>query len=90
MYALPAEPIANTEGITLVKAANYYSEAESAAEKVLSLVRDQGMAYRDLILICNDMEVRGTIIKRVFSQYGLELFLDKKQNILHSPFSVFL
>lgn len=90
LYALPAEPIANTEGITLVKAANYYSEAESAAEKVLSLVRDQGMAYRDLILICNDMEVRGTIIKRVFSQYGLELFLDKKQNILHSPFSVFL
>lgn len=36
------------------------------------------------------MEVRGTFIKRVFSQYGLELFLDKKQNILHSPFSVFL
>ncbi len=90
LYAIPADPVSDTEGITLVRAANFYSEAESAAEKVRCLVRDQGMAYRDLILICNDMEGRGAIIKRVFDQYGIDLFLDTKQNILHSPVSVFL
>ena len=90
LYALPARPTADSGGITLVRAANFYSEAESAAEKVRTLVRDEGLEYKDILLICNDMETRGTIIKRVFSQYGIDLFLDKKQSILHNPASVFL
>lgn len=90
LYSIPAKKILNHEGITLVKAANFYSEAESAAAQVLSLVRDQGLAYNEIILICNDMETRGSIVKRVFSQYGIELFLDKKQSILNNPASVFL
>lgn len=90
LYSIPAKQRSNHEGITLVKAANFYSEAETAAAQVLSLVRDQGLAYREMILICNDMETRGSIVKRVFSQYGIDLFLDKKQSILHNPASVFL
>ncbi len=90
LYAIPAKKLSNHEGITLVKAANFYSEAESAAAQVLSLVRDQGLAYHEIILICNDMETRGSIVKRVFSQYGIELFLDKKKSILNNPASVFL
>ncbi|MCI9596967.1 MAG: hypothetical protein HFE75_06670 [Firmicutes bacterium] len=90
LYSIPAKKLSDCKGITLVKAANFYSEAESAAAKVLSLVRDQGLAYHEIILICNDMETRGSIAKRVFSQYGIDLFLDKKQSILHNPASVFL
>lgn len=90
LYAVPVRPSEENESITLVKAANFYNEAESAAAEVLSLVRDQGMEYKDIILICNDMETRGTIAKRVFSQYGIPLFLDKKQNIIHNPASVFI
>lgn len=90
IYSIPARSTKDSDGITLVKAANFYGEAESAAAEVLSLVRDKGFAYRDIILICNDMENRGSIAKRVFSQYGMELFLDKKQSIIHNPASVFL
>lgn len=90
LYSIPTQRAEDSEGITLVKAANFYGEAESAAAQVLSLVRDKGLAYRDIILICNDMENRGSIAKRVFAQYGMELFLDKKQSIIHNPASVFL
>lgn len=90
IYSIPSQKAEDSEGITLVKAANFYGEAESAAAEVLSLVRDKGFAYRDIILICNDMEKRGSVAKRVFSQYGMELFLDKKQSIIHNPASVFL
>ncbi len=90
LYALPVEPMGQQTGIALVKAANFYSEAETAAAKVLSLVRDGGLKYNEILLICNDLEGRGTIAKRVFRQYGMELFLDKKQNILHNPASVFM
>ena len=90
LYAIPVRKQEEYHGITLLRAANFHSEAESAAAKVLSLVRDRGMAYKDILLICNDVSVRGSIVKRVFSQYGMELFLDKKQSILHNPASVFL
>lgn len=90
IYSIPVHPEDAHDGLTLVKAANFYSEAESAAARVLSLVRDEGMEYKDIILICNDMENRGTIAKRVFAQYGIPLFLDKKQNIVHNPASVFI
>lgn len=90
IYAIPVNACKEASGVTLLRAANFYSEAESAAAEVLSLVRDQGMAYKDIILICNDLDNRGSIIKRVFSQYGMDLFLDKKRSILHNPASVFL
>jgi len=92
LYALPVQPWTGEgpQGLTLVKAANFYSEAETAAAKVLSLVRDEGLKYNEIILICNDLDTRGTITKRIFGQYGMELFLDKKQNVLHDPASVFL
>ncbi len=90
LYSLPVSPQNEAEGVTVVKAANFYSEAETAAAKVLSLVRDKGLKYNEIILICNDLETRGTIAARVFRQYGMELFLDKKQSILHNPASVFM
>ena len=98
LYALPVQQQSlqsgsGTEkrgGITLVKAANFYSEAETAAAKVLELVRDQGLRYNEIVLICNDLDARGTIAKRVFGQYGMQLFLDKKESILHNPASVFM
>lgn len=90
LYAIPVRSSQQSEGVTLVKAANFYSEAEAAAAKVRSLVRDRHMAYKDILLICNDLDTRGSIIRRVFSQYDMDLFVDKKQGILHNPASVFL
>ncbi|MCB6994063.1 PD-(D/E)XK nuclease family protein [bacterium 210820-DFI.6.37] len=90
LYSVPVRPSGKHQGVTLARAANFYSEAEAAAAEVLSLVRDQGMEYRDIILICNDLETRGAVARRVFSQYGMDLFLDKKQTIVHNPACVFL
>lgn len=76
--------------ITLVQAANLYSEAESAASYILHLLRDKGLRCRDIAVICNDQNVRGSIISRVFEEYGLPLFDDRKRNILSSPIAVFV
>lgn len=90
LYALPVNPQEVYDGITIVQAANYYSEAETAAAKVLELIQEKGLRYNEIMLICNDLSTRGSIIKRVFRQYGIELFLDKKKGILHNPTSIFL
>ncbi len=71
--------------ITLLRAANYYLEAESAAAYFLSLIRDKGLSYKDIALICNDLSTRGDIYKRVFKRYGIDIFLDEKSGIENAP-----
>lgn len=70
--------------VTLVAAANLYNEAESAACYVRKLVRDFGYRFSDIKLICNDQDVRGPILKRVFREYGIELISDAKKDIMQS------
>jgi len=78
------------EGITLVKAANPYSEIESAAAYILELIRDYGLRLNDIAIICNDMDVRAQVAKRIFSEYGIELFIDKKRNFTSNPMVRFI
>ena len=90
LYSARIQPSADAKGITLVEAASIYGEAESAASFILHLLRDKGMRYRDIVVICNDQKVRGPVISRVFEEYGIRLFDDKKRSILSSPIAVFL
>jgi len=84
LYSLPFNMTNHDEGITLVSAANLYNEAESAAVYVLKLIREEGYRLKDIRLICNDMDVRGPILKRTFKEYGIDLFTDTKRSISES------
>lgn len=85
LFSIPIRKSETFEGITLVSAANLYSEVESAAAYILKLVRDEGLRYRDIGLICNDMEIRGSIVRRTFEEHQIPLFIDGKRNIMHNP-----
>ena len=85
LYAQPYRQSTAGGAVTLCQAANFYAEAETAAAKILHLVREEGFRYRDILVICNDMETRASVIKRVFADYGIAAFLDKKRDILHHP-----
>lgn len=84
LYSLPSFKSDESCGVTLVEAAGIYNEAESAASYVLNLVRDKNLRYKDIKVICNDMEGRGEVLARVFNEYGIEVFTDTKKNILSS------
>lgn len=85
LYAQPYRRGSAGNSISLCQAANFYAEAETAAAKIIRLTRDEGLRYRDILVICNDMETRASVIKRVFADYGINAFLDKKRDILHHP-----
>lgn len=69
------------DDLTIVRAANPYYEAESAAVYVWHLVRDLGFRLREIQLIANDEGVMQPIIRRTFEEYGLPIFLDGARNI---------
>ena len=85
LYSYPNKIGKADQNIALCRAANIYAEAETAAAKIVRLVREEGLRYRDIVVICNDMETRASVIKRVFADYGINAFLDKKRDILHHP-----
>ena len=88
IYALPAVPFRrkdNEELPVFVEAGNLYNEAENAAGYVLHLIRDKGYRLGDIRLVLNDQDVRGPIVKRVFEEYGLEIFMDQGREASDNP-----
>ncbi|MDR1292171.1 MAG: exodeoxyribonuclease V subunit gamma [Clostridiales Family XIII bacterium] len=80
--------------LRLIAAANYYTEAETAAADICGLIRDglpapgggrEEIRYRDILVLCNDMAERGPIIRRVFHRYGLPVFMDRRRSVEHNP-----
>ena len=90
LYSVVPEPQDNPSGIILLEAANIYNEAESAASYILYLLREKGYRYRDIVVICNDQEVRASVIGRVFEEYGINLFNDRKRSILSGTIAIYV
>ncbi|MDO4486077.1 MAG: PD-(D/E)XK nuclease family protein [Bacillota bacterium] len=76
--------------VSMVKASNIYTEAESAAAYIQGLVRDEGFRYGDIVVVCNDYEVRGSVLRRTFMRYGIPVFMDRKRKVMHHPAVGFL
>ena len=81
---------APAERITLVQATNIFAEADRAAAFITELVRDKGFRYQDIAVICNDMDVRGGVLKRTFERWSIPAFADRKRGVLHQPVVRFL
>ncbi len=90
LYSIAPETGADSDGLTVVRCANLYNEAESAASFVLKLVREEGLRYRDIAVICNDSGKRKSILRRVFQEYGIEVFDDEKRSIMSSPLATYV
>lgn len=89
-YSLPAESLDSCEGITLVHAAGVYQEAETAALYIMELVRNKGLKYKDIGIICNSMDKMAPVITRVFERYDIPVFIDVKRKIMSSTAVIFI
>ncbi|MGI6205377.1 MAG: PD-(D/E)XK nuclease family protein [Anaerovoracaceae bacterium] len=76
--------------VSVIAAGDYYSEAETTASIIAGLVRDRGLRYRDIAVICNDMEVRGPLTARIFSRYGIPVFFDSRRSVMQEPAAEFI
>ncbi len=91
IFSVGSRPFeAEPTGIDVFRCPNMYSEAEAAAAHVLRLLREENYRFSDIVIICNDQEVGGPIIGRVFSEYGMDIFDDKKRDALGSPVAAYV
>jgi ATP-dependent helicase/nuclease subunit B len=71
--------------LELFAATNINSELEYVAAQILKLVREQGYRWKDLAVVCNNMDSYGSLFKRVFNEYSIPYFMDQKRDIMNNP-----
>lgn len=76
--------------IRLYKANNNYSEIERVAQDILKLVRDKGYRYKDIAVVCREIDSYDKITSVIFNEYNIPYFLDKKREILSNPLVVLI
>ena len=70
-----------SENLRLRKAASVYQECQCVAQDVLTLVRS-GCRYRDISLVCTDMNTYRPVIGMVFRRHGIPVYLSGTESIL--------
>lgn len=79
-----------TGNVSMLRALNKYSEVEETARDILRLCRDEGILYRDIAVVCGDLEGYESLVHAVFSEYEIPFFIDGKNKIVNSPLVVLI
>ncbi len=69
--------------VQLVKATSIHQECQAAARRILELVRG-GCRYRDISLVCTNMAAYKPMLRLVFGQCGIPIYLSGTEDILQS------
>ncbi|HHW47665.1 MAG TPA: helicase-exonuclease AddAB subunit AddB [Clostridiaceae bacterium] len=74
-----------TSDISIFAAANMRSEVEDTARDIIRLCREKGMRFRDIAVVCRNLDAYEKQISTVFAQYGISCFIDAKRDISKHP-----
>ena len=80
----------NDKNIRLYKANNSYDEIEVIAKDILKKVRDDGYRFRDIAVICRNIENYEKIATVILKDYNIPFFIDKKREILNNPLVIII
>ena len=69
------------ENIKLFLAKNQYSEVENVAKNITKLVRDKKLRYKDIAVITRNIDTYSSLIRSIFSQYDIPVFIDEKRDL---------
>jgi len=84
-YADPDCPGRKTSNISIFIASSIYTEIEHTAESIIKLCRDKGFRYRDITVVCGNLNMYEKFISAIFTEYGIPFFIDRKKEITRHP-----
>lgn len=76
--------------IKLTAAIDIHAEVEKVAIQIHHLIREEQYRYREIVVLTSDVEMYEPIVRKQFSNYQLNYFIDKKEGILDHPLAQFL
>lgn len=82
IYAVPYQKyVRKVENIELLLANHQYSEVEHVAEKIVTLVRDEGYRYNEISVITKNLDSYASLCKVIFNKYHIPVFIDEKKDL---------
>ena len=69
------------ENIRLFLAQSEYSEIEEVAKTIRKIVREKNIKYHDIAIITQDMEKYASLVRAIFNQYEIPVFIDEKRDL---------
>ena len=76
--------------VELYKANNIYDEVERVVKSITELVRDKGYRYKDISVVCRNIDDYEKITSVIFKEYDIPYFLDKKIQLLSNPLIILI
>ena len=69
---------------------NQYSEIEHIASQIVKLVRNEKYRYKDISVITKNLNIYSSLIKVIFSNYNIPVFIDEKRELSENIIVKFL
>ena len=76
--------------IQMLSLQNPRQELHFIAREIARLVREENYRYKDIAIVCGDVEMYGNYADEIFDTYQIPLFLDARKNIVFHPMTEFL
>ncbi|MEQ3339527.1 helicase-exonuclease AddAB subunit AddB [Clostridium butyricum] len=78
------------ENVKLYKANNIYDEIERVAKSITALIRSGKYRYKDISVVCRNIDDYEKITSVIFKDYEIPYFLDKKLELLNNPLIILI
>ncbi len=73
------------DGVRLIRADDVYSEADFISAEIRRLTTEEGLRYNEIAVLCASPADYRTPLESAFDKYGVPLFCDIPESILHIP-----
>ncbi|HII4525690.1 TPA: helicase-exonuclease AddAB subunit AddB [Clostridium perfringens] len=91
LYAYPFKQYrGKNNSLRLYRANNNYDEIEFVAKDILRLVREKQYRFKDISVICRDVDNYEKVVSAIFAEYEIPYYIDKKIDIASNPLIVFI
>ena len=80
----------NCNDIKIYKANNSYEEIRTVAKDIINLIRDKGYRFKDISVVCRNIDSYEKITSVIFAEYGIPYFIDKKRDVMSNPLVVLI
>ncbi len=77
-------------GVGLYSLPTPRQELHFIAREIRRLTREEGYRYKDVAVVCGNVEMYGNYAQEIFGAYGIPLFLDARKNIAFHPMAEFV
>ncbi|MBP3700337.1 MAG: exodeoxyribonuclease V subunit gamma, partial [Lachnospiraceae bacterium] len=82
--------VSASDPIHLWEVGDRTAEMEAVTRQIFTLVREQGLRYRDIAVVSGDVTGYEPVIRRVFGAAEIPYFLDVKNNMMGHPLVAYL